>query len=180
MMSLLAHGCPCQAIVATYDIDERTLASWGQASGQHCRTVHTALTTPLDLGQVQADELRVKAQHLTVWVAMVPQAELLHDSGLVVRLPDIVPLAESLILTLAETIKQWAFRLRNRPLVLVFDGFAAYVTVVRRVFRCAIPSGAQGRPPLVAWPNIFLGQVIKGKVGRRLVVPLAEFKVVTP
>lgn len=38
--------------------------------GEHCHTVHDALTKPLDLGQVQADELRVKAQQTTVWVAM--------------------------------------------------------------------------------------------------------------
>jgi hypothetical protein len=86
-----------------------------------------------------------------------------------VQLPCIVPLAESLILTLAENLKPWAFRLRNRPLLLVFDGFAAYVTAFRTVFRCALLNGAQGRPPLVAWPNILLGQVIKRRVCRRLV-----------
>lgn len=43
------------------------------------------------------------------------------------------------------------------------------MTAFRTVFRCAIPSGVKGRPRLVAWPAILIGQVIKHRCCRRLV-----------
>lgn len=57
MVSLLAHGCPPQAIVATYGVDERTVAEWQQAAGTHCRQVHEAVVQQgrLDLKQVQTE-----------------------------------------------------------------------------------------------------------------------------
>ena len=32
--TLLAHGCPVQAIVAAFELDERTVASWQQKAGK--------------------------------------------------------------------------------------------------------------------------------------------------
>ena len=34
---LLAHGCPLQAIVAAFGLDERTVLSWQARSGRHCQ-----------------------------------------------------------------------------------------------------------------------------------------------
>ena len=49
MVSLLAYGCPVQAIVATYNLDERTVGAWQKESGEHCRRVHEAESRPLEL-----------------------------------------------------------------------------------------------------------------------------------
>ena len=71
VVTLLAHGCPVQAIVAAFGFDERTLADWWTRSGRQGQAVHESLVEqPRDLGQVQADELRVKKQGGIVWMAM--------------------------------------------------------------------------------------------------------------
>ena len=71
VVTLLAHGCPLQAIVAAFGFAERTVADWLDRAGLHCHAVHEHLVeTPRRLGQVQADELRVKIQGAIVWMAM--------------------------------------------------------------------------------------------------------------
>src|ERR687888_513629 len=71
VVTLLAHGCPLQAIVAAFGFDERTVADWWARSGRQGQAVHESLVEqPRDLGQVQADELRVKKQGGIVWLAL--------------------------------------------------------------------------------------------------------------
>src|SRR5262252_11121880 len=71
VLTLLAHGCPLQAIVVAFGFDERTVAVWGARSGRQGQAVHEHLVEqPRDLGQVQADELRVKKQGGIVWMAL--------------------------------------------------------------------------------------------------------------
>jgi len=62
VVTLLAYGCPIQAIVQAFSLDERTVASWRDRAGKHCHQVHEALVQQeqLDLVHVQADEIRVK------------------------------------------------------------------------------------------------------------------------
>ena len=60
VVTLLAQGCPLQALVAAFGFDERTIAAWWARSGRQGQAVHEYLVEqPRDLGQVQADELRV-------------------------------------------------------------------------------------------------------------------------
>ena len=40
VLTLLCHGCPLQAIVAAFGLDERTVAVWQRQAGAHCRQVH--------------------------------------------------------------------------------------------------------------------------------------------
>jgi transposase-like protein len=40
VVTLLAHGCPVQAIVAAFGFDERTVANWLDRAGVHCRAVN--------------------------------------------------------------------------------------------------------------------------------------------
>jgi transposase-like protein len=40
VLTLLAHGCPVQAIVAAYGFDERTVKEWWERAGAHCQAVH--------------------------------------------------------------------------------------------------------------------------------------------
>jgi transposase-like protein len=43
VVTLLAFGCPVQAIVQAYGLDERTVASWRDRTGQQCQRVHQAV-----------------------------------------------------------------------------------------------------------------------------------------
>jgi hypothetical protein len=43
VVTLLAYGCPLQAIVAAFGLDERTVARWQRESGVQCRRVHQHL-----------------------------------------------------------------------------------------------------------------------------------------
>ena len=71
ILTLLAHGCPVQAIVAAFGFDERTVAAWRTRAGRHGQAVQEHLVEqPHDLGQVQADEIRVKTQGGIVWMAL--------------------------------------------------------------------------------------------------------------
>lgn len=64
-VTLLAPGCPLQAIVAAFGFDERTVADWHARGGAQGRKVHEQLVAqPRDLGQVKADELWAKLQGL--------------------------------------------------------------------------------------------------------------------
>ena len=71
MVTLLAHGCPVQAIVAAFELDERTVARWQGESGAHCKRVHEHLIEAgrVALLQVQADELRIKGVGAVYWLA---------------------------------------------------------------------------------------------------------------
>ena len=75
VVTLLSYGCPPQAIVAAFGLDERTVFAWQQKAGRHCEQVHQALVEqPRDLVQVQADEIRVKlAKKVVIWMAMAIQ-----------------------------------------------------------------------------------------------------------
>jgi transposase-like protein len=71
VVTLIAYGCPVQAIVAAFHLDERTVQDWQTRAGLHCQQIHEQLVLqPRDLGHVQADEIRVKAQGLVLWLAL--------------------------------------------------------------------------------------------------------------
>ncbi len=72
VVTLLAYGCPIQAIVQAFELDERTVASWRNRAGKHCKQVHTALVQhgQLDLIHVQADEIRVKGRQMVAWMGL--------------------------------------------------------------------------------------------------------------
>ncbi len=64
VVTLLCHGCPTQAIVAAFGLDERTVAAWLHRAGGHAARVHAAVveTGQVELGQVQVDEICVKVR----------------------------------------------------------------------------------------------------------------------
>jgi transposase-like protein len=161
--TLIAHGCPLQAIVAAYHLDERTVMDWQGRVGRHCKRVHEHLVEqPQDLEQVQADEIRVKGQGKVIWLAMALMVRTrLWLGGVVAEKRD-----EHLILTLMGIIRKCALA---RPLLICVDGFSAYVQAVQRAFRSPLPTGKRGRPQLISWPDIHIGQVIKRYQGKRVV-----------
>ena len=49
----LSYGCPVQAIVHAFGLDERTVASWRDRAGKHCQQVHQAVVEQGKLDLVQ-------------------------------------------------------------------------------------------------------------------------------
>jgi transposase-like protein len=160
----LCHGCPTQAIVAAFGVDERTVAAWLTRAGQHCQRVHQHVVQQgrVDLQHVQADELWVKLVGRRVWMAMamaVPSR--LWLGGVISSHRDLV-----LITTLVQLIRACG---RGLPLLVCVDGLASYITAFLRVFRHPVRTGRRGRPRLVQEPGLRLGQVVKRYVQRRVV-----------
>lgn len=164
VVTLLAYGCPVAAIVQAYGVDERTVCAWWQVAGQYCQAVHEHVVAaqPLDLQQVQADEIRVKTQQGVVWMALaIMVSTRLWLGGVVSAQRDL-----DLIQALANRVRQMA---RCRPLLLAVDGLASYVTAFQRAFRSPLPRpGVGGQAHLIAWPDIAIVQVVKQKVAGRL------------
>jgi transposase-like protein len=165
VITLLVNGCPPQAIVAAYGLDERTVADWYTKSGQHGRNVHQHFlrTQPVDLGHVQADELYAKRVGGRSWMALalaVPTRLWLggvcspvRDLPLIQRLVSMVRLA-------------WV---PGQALLICVDGLASYPSAFWRAFREKVLTGRVGRPSYRLPGCVFLGQVIKKHSGRRLV-----------
>jgi transposase-like protein len=162
---LLANGCPIQAIVQAFELDERTVQAWWQRAGKHCQAVHEQKVeqATLDLQQVQADEIKVKTFLGTVWMALaIMVSTRLWLAGAVSPQRDL-----ELIQVLANKIRNMAL---CRPLLLAVDGLASYVTAFRRAFRSALPHwrGEKGRPRLISWPDIAIVQVVKQRLNGHL------------
>jgi hypothetical protein len=157
VVTLLAHGCPPQAIVAAFALDERTITDWRDRASQHRQAVQGHLVErPRDLGQVQMDELRVELQGGITWVAMTLMVSTrLWLGGTVGRHLD-----APLISRLVEKVRACASAL-TLGLLLCRDGLKCYIGAIRMVFREAVPSGQTGRPRLHSWKNIFLAQSVK-------------------
>jgi len=159
VVTLLAFGCPSAAIVAAFGLDARTVAAWQKRAGAHCEQVHQerVLSVPQDLRYVQADEVRVKLQRrLVLWMALaICVGTRLWLGGVVSRRRD-----RALIGALAAKIKACA---RFAPLLLVSDGFSAYVSAWKKAFRTPLRTGKRGRPAPFAWPQVVIGQVLKVK-----------------
>ena len=47
------------------------------------------------------------------------------------------------------------------PLLIAVDGLASYVGAVQRAFRSPVYTGKRGRPRLVPWEGVVIGQVVK-------------------
>jgi hypothetical protein len=73
---LLAYGCPLQAIVHAYGLDERTVAAWQRRAGKHCHQVHQAIIEQANVTptQVQADEIRATGRKLVIWMGLAIDA----------------------------------------------------------------------------------------------------------
>lgn len=165
VVTLLCYGCPVQAIVAAFGLDERTVRDWLERSGRQSQSVHQHLVQkPRQVGQVQADEIRVKEQGKVVWMAM----------AIMVRsrlwLDGVISEHRNLALTTALMHRVHACSSALYGAILFCtDGLSLYVTAIRKVFRQAVPSGHRGRPELRAWGNICIAQSLKQYAQGRVV-----------
>jgi transposase-like protein/IS1 family transposase len=163
VVTLLAHGCPWQAIVAAFRLDERTVADWWARAGQQGQAVQESLVEqPRDLGHVQADEIRVKIQGGIVWMALALMVRTrLWLAGEVSTQRD-MPLIRRLI----ERVRRCA---AHRPLLCCTDGLCSYIRAIRETFRDPERTGGHGRPRLRPWRNVCIAQVVKRYAQRHVV-----------
>ena len=140
IVTLLAHGCPVQAIVVAFGFDERTVAAWRARAGRQGQAVQEHLVEqPRDLGQVQADEIRVESQGGIVWMALAMMVSTrLWLAGEVSEQRD-MPLIRRLI----ERVRACALQ---RPLLLCTNGLCSYIRAMRETFRDPVRTGAHESP----------------------------------
>lgn len=161
VMILLAYGCPVQAIVKAFGLDERTVSHWHERAGKQCQSIHEQIVekSQQDLQQVQADEIKVKTLLGTYWMALaMAVATRLWLGGVVGRKRDM-----DLIQSLVDKVRTIAL---CRPLLLAADGLVSYLTAFQMAFRSKVPHwrGEIGRCRLVSWPDIAIVQVVKQRV----------------
>jgi transposase-like protein len=169
VLTLLAYGCPPAAIVAAFLLDERTLRGWQAKAGAQGKRVQMELVCSgrVELGQVQADELRVKTQTGTVW----------HPGGTRTAMsvfPRLFLWAEvapsrnkRLIGRLMDKVAQAAHS-TVAPILVAVDGFAAYPKAIRTALHTKLYTGRRGRPKQIPWPHVHIVQLVKSRQGRQL------------
>jgi transposase-like protein/IS1 family transposase len=166
VVTLLAYGCPPQAIVHALHLDERTVARWQERAGAHCQKVHSdqVVQAKLDLQHVQADEIRGKGCKMIPWMAMAIMVSTRLWLGGVVSLRRDRQLADQLLRMVKACCRP------RQTLLVLTDGWSAYPNSIRRAFREKLPkAGGRGRCGLQAWPDILIGTVIK-KTAKKHVV----------
>jgi transposase-like protein len=171
VVSLLAYGCPLQAIVHAFGLDERTVASWRDRAGQHCQHVHQALVPQgqLDVQHVQVDEIRVKGRGMIVWMGLALMVSTRLWLGGVVSGHRDRRLADRLL---------HQVRACCRPLQAILvctDGWAAYPGSIQRAFREKVKrTTGRGRACLQVWSGLCIATVIKRTQKKRVVEVLRK------
>lgn len=164
VVTLLAYGCPVQAIVAAFGVDERTVARWQARAGGQCRRVHEHLIEggQVELGQVQADELRVRAVGGVVWLASaIAVPSRLWLGGVVSATRD-----ARLIRRLLDRV--WACGTKQ-ALLLCTDGLLSYPKQALRAFRVPERTGRRGHPRMLLPAGVLIAQMVKRYARRRMI-----------
>jgi len=115
---------------------------------------------PRDLGQVQADERRVKKQSGIVWMALAMMVKTRLWLGAEGSEQRDLPLIRRRL----ERVRRCA---AHRPLLFCTDGLVSYSRAIRETFRAPVYTGTGGRPRLRPWRHIFIAQVVKRYERRR-------------
>jgi hypothetical protein len=166
VVALLTYGCPLQAIVHAFGLDERTVADWQRRAGMHCKSVHTAQVEQgkVKSQHIQADEIRAKGRKIIVWIALAMDITTrLWLAGAVSQQRD-RPLIDQLFRHVRACC-QWV-----EGLLVCTDGFAAYPKSIVRAFREKVKKQAgPGRCSLDAWPDLCIATIIKHTKKKRVV-----------
>jgi IS1 family transposase len=166
VVTLLAYGCPIQAIVQAFSLDERTVASWRDRAGKHCHQVHQAVVQQgqLDLQHVQADEIRVKGCKMIAWMGLAMMVSTRLWLGGVVSLTRDRSLADRLLTQVRACCRPL------QALLVCIDGWNAYPGSIRRAFRQKVKeTTGRGRASLRVWPQLCIGVVIKRTAKKHVV-----------
>jgi len=163
---LLAYGCPVQAIVHAYGLDERTVADWQRRAGKHCQQVHEAVVQngKVETHHVQADEIRVKGRKMIVWMGLAMDVSTrLWLAGVVSAQRD-KALADHLLQGVRACCRA------VQALLISTDGWKAYPKSILRAFREKVKKTAgRGRACLEVWPELCIATVIKQTKKKRVV-----------
>ena len=165
IVTLLAYGCPPQAIVAAFGLDERTVARWQLMSGRQCRRVHEHIVQAgeVPLAQVQADELRVRVIGGVVWLASaLSVSSRLWLGGVVQGRRDRALIRR----TLLEAVRACG---TFETLLLCTDGLSSYPKQALKVLREPLLTGKRGRPRLLLPEGLMVAQAIKRYARRRVI-----------
>ena len=150
VVTRFSYGCPVQAIVHAFELDERTVADWRDRAGAHCQKVHKEIVEQgrLDLMHVQADEIRVKGCKMIAWMGLAMMVSTrLWVAGVVQVSRD-----RSLADRLMSQVRRAAQVLR--PLLVLTDGWAAYPNSIHRAFREKVKqTSGVGRACLQVWQS---------------------------
>ena len=166
VVTLLTYGCPIQAVVHAFGLDERTVADWRDRAGGHCHKVHQEIIEQgqLDLMHVQADEIRVKGCKMIAWMGLAMMVSTRLWLGGVVQLSRDRSLADRLLAQVRRAAQAM------RPLLVLTDGWSAYPNSIRRAFREKVKQhSGVGRARLQVWPQLHIGTVIKRTQKKRVV-----------
>jgi len=96
-----------------------------------------------------------------IWLAMAMVRTRLLLGDVIAKRRD-----EHLILSLVQIIRSSALA---RLLLIYAAGFIAYVQAVQQVFRSPLPGGKRGRPCMIPWLNIHIGQIVNRYRDKRMV-----------
>ena len=166
VVTLLAYGCPIQAIVQAFGLDERTVASWRDRAGKHCQQLHQAVVHQgqLDLVHVQADEIRVKGCRMIAWMGLAMMVSTrLWLAGVVSAQRD-KALADHLLQGVRACCRA------VQALLISTDGWKAYPKSILRAFREKVKKTAgRARACLEVWPELCIATVIKRTQKKRVV-----------
>jgi transposase-like protein/IS1 family transposase len=153
-VGLVAWGCPVAAIVAVFELDERTVADWMHRAGLYAEAFHHQHVQKVDLQQVQVDEIRLKMQRQILWIAMAMSVGSRLWLGAVCQVRRDKKLAKQIM----TCIYNWA---KQVPLVIAFDGWNAYPKACYKVFREPILTGKMGGPRKQPWACLSAVQLVK-------------------
>jgi hypothetical protein len=166
VITLLAYGCPLQAIVHAYGFDERTIADWQKRAGEHCQRIHEAIVEQgkVKSHHIQADEIRAKGRKMIIWIALAMDITTrLWMAGAVSFHRD-----RTLIDRLFVQVRACCCLVHS--LLVCTDGFAAYPKSIIRAFREKVKKKCgRGRCILEVWPDLCIATVIKKTKKRRVV-----------
>ena len=164
IVTLLAHGCPVQAIVVAFGFDERTVAAWRARAGRQGQAVQEHLVEQPRGTSARCRPTRYasRAKIGIVWMALAMMVSTrLWLAGEVSEQRD-MPLIRRLI----ERVRACALQ---RPLLWCTDGLYSSIRAMRETFRDPVRTGAHGRPRLRPWRNVCIAQVVKRYAQRRVV-----------
>jgi len=152
---LLSYGCPIQAIVHAYGLDERTVAEWQKRAGKHCQQVHQAIVEQgkVEAQHVQADEIRVKGCKMIAWMGLAIDVSTRLWMAGIVSLQRDTALADHLLQQVRACCQAVG------ALLVCTDGWAAYPNSIKRAFREKVKKTVgRGRACLVVWPELCIAR----------------------
>jgi hypothetical protein len=158
VVTLLAYGCPLQAIVHAFGLDERTVAAWQKRAGIHCKRIQEEIVQQgkVKSQHIQADEIRAKGRKIIVWIALA--------MDVTTRLWLAGAVSEHRDRTLIDQLLQGTHACCQfvQGLLVCTDGLATYPKSIVRAFREKVKKhSGRGRCSFEAWPDLCIATVIK-------------------